>query len=161
VTLPASAQRVVDAATEAGLQIDVVEFPDGTRTAEDAARAVGVEVGQIVKSLVFAVNGETVLALVSGVNRLDERALARASGSDAAEVGRLDADAVREATGFAVGGVPPFGHRTPLATFVDRDLLVYSTVWAAAGTPRHVFSTTAGALVRVTGATVADLREAR
>jgi Cys-tRNA(Pro) deacylase len=158
VTLPASAQRVVDAAVAADLPIDVVEFPDGTRTADDAARAVGVEVGQIVKSLVFSVNGETVLALVSGANRLDERALARASGSESAAVGRLDADTVREATGFAVGGVPPFGHRTSLPTFVDRDLLRYETVWAAAGTPRHVFSTTTDALVRITGATVADLR---
>lgn len=152
---------MVDAAAAAGLEIDVIEFPDGTRTAEDAARAVGVEVGQIVKSLVFAVNGETVLALVSGANRLDERALARAFGNDDAEVGRLDADAVRAATSYAVGGVPPFGHPEPLRTFVDRDLLRYGTVWAAAGTPRHVFSTTAEALVRITGATVADLRDER
>jgi prolyl-tRNA editing enzyme YbaK/EbsC (Cys-tRNA(Pro) deacylase) len=159
VTLPASAQRVVDAAAAHDLTIDVVEFPDGTRTAEDAARAVGVEVGQIVKSLVFSVNGETVLALVSGSNRLGERALALATGNEAAEVGRLDADTVRAATGFAVGGVPPFGHRQPLPTFVDRDLLRYGTVWAAAGTPRHVFSTTTDELVRITGATVTDLRE--
>jgi prolyl-tRNA editing enzyme YbaK/EbsC (Cys-tRNA(Pro) deacylase) len=159
MTLPASAQRVVDAAAAHGLAIDVVEFPDGTRTAEDAARAVGVEVGQIVKSLVFSVSGETVLALVSGSNRLGEPALALASGDETAPVGRLDADAVRAATGFAVGGVPPFGHRERLRTFVDRDLLSYDTVWAAAGTPRHVFSTTTDDLVRITGATVADLRE--
>jgi prolyl-tRNA editing enzyme YbaK/EbsC (Cys-tRNA(Pro) deacylase) len=151
---------VVDAATAAGLQIDVVEFPEGTRTAEDAARAVGVEVGQIVKSLVFVVDGEIVLALVSGANRLDEQLLARACGRASAEVARPDANAVRDATGFAVGGVPPFGHRSPLTTFVDRDLLGYATVWAAAGTPRHVFSTTADALVRVTGGTVTDLRDA-
>ena len=153
-----SAQRVVDAAEARQLMIDVREFPDGTRTAEDAAQAVGVEVGQIVKSLVFSVNGETVLALVSGANRLDEGALARATGLREADVGRLDAAAVRAATGFAIGGVPPFGHPTPLSTFVDRDLLRYDTVWAAAGTPRHVFSTTATELVRITGATVADLR---
>ena len=158
MTLPASAQRVVDAAAAADLQIDVVEFPDGTRTAEDAARAVGVEVGQIVKSLVFSVNGETVLALVSGANRLDEAALARASGDDSAKVGRLDADSVRAATGYAVGGVPPFGHVASLPTYVDRDLLRYGTVWAAAGTPRHVFSTTADALIRLTRGAVADLR---
>ncbi|MEY2420949.1 MAG: hypothetical protein QOI95_1016 [Acidimicrobiaceae bacterium] len=154
-----SAQRIVDAAAQHHLLIDVREFPDGTRTAEDAARAVGVEVGQIVKSLVFSVNGETVLALVSGANRLDERALARAAGQQGATVGRLDADAVRDATGFAIGGVPPFGHPTPLSTFVDRDLLDYDAVWAAAGTPRHVFSTTGTDLVRITGATVADLRD--
>jgi prolyl-tRNA editing enzyme YbaK/EbsC (Cys-tRNA(Pro) deacylase) len=157
--LPDSAQRVVDAAADQGLQIDVREFPDGTRTAEDAARAVGVEVGQIVKSLVFSVDGDTVLALVSGANRLDERALARAGGHDDAPVGRLDANAVRGATGYAIGGVPPFGHPAPLTTFVDRDLLRYDAVWAAAGTPRHVFSTTPAELVRITGATVADLRD--
>jgi Cys-tRNA(Pro) deacylase len=154
-----SAQRVVDAAAARDLVIDVIEFPDGTRTAEDAARAVGVEVGQIVKSLVFAVKGETVLALVSGMNRLDERALARAVGSDDAEVAKLDAKAVKAATGYSIGGVAPFGHPTALATFVDRDLLGYETVWAAAGTPRHVFSITVDALVRVTGAISADLRD--
>jgi prolyl-tRNA editing enzyme YbaK/EbsC (Cys-tRNA(Pro) deacylase) len=154
-----SAQRVVDAAAARDLVIDVIEFPDGTRTADDAARAVGVEVGQIVKSLLFSVNGETVLALMSGVNRLDEHALARAVDREDAEVAKLDANAVRAATGYAIGGVPPFGHPTELTTFVDRDLLRYDTVWAAAGTPRHVFSTTADALVRITSATVADLRD--
>jgi prolyl-tRNA editing enzyme YbaK/EbsC (Cys-tRNA(Pro) deacylase) len=156
--LHASAQRVVDAAAAHDLEIDVREFPDGTHTAEDAALAVGVEVGQIVKTLVFSVNGETVLALVSGGNRLDEAALARACGHDGAAVGRVDAKAVRSATGFSIGGVPPIGHPTPLTTFVDRDLLAYDTVWAAAGTPRHVFSTSPDTLVRITGATVADLR---
>lgn len=156
-----SAQRVVDAAAAHDLDLDVHEFPDGTRTAEDAAQAVGVEVGQIVKSLVFSVNGETVLALVSGSNRLDVEALARAAGRDGARVGRLDAKAVRDATGFAIGGVPPFGHPIPLTTFIDRDLLRYATVWAAAGTPRHVFPTTTDVLVQITGATVADLREAQ
>ena len=99
------------------------------------------------------------LALVSGSNRLDVEALARAAGRDGARVGRLDAQAVRDATGFAIGGVPPFGHPEPLSTYVDRDLLAYNTVWAAAGTPRHVFSTSPDTLVRVTGGTVADLRE--
>jgi prolyl-tRNA editing enzyme YbaK/EbsC (Cys-tRNA(Pro) deacylase) len=155
-----SAQRVVDAAAAHDLVIDVIEFPDGTRTAEDAARAVDVGVGQIVKSLVFAVDGEIVLALVSGVNRLDEHALARAVGSDDADVAKLDAKAVKAATGYSIGGVAPFGHPARLKTFVDRDLLDYETVWAAAGTPRHVFSTTADALVRSTGAIVADLRDA-
>jgi prolyl-tRNA editing enzyme YbaK/EbsC (Cys-tRNA(Pro) deacylase) len=152
-----SAQRVVDAAAARDLVIDVIEFPDGTRTAEDAARAVGVEVGQIVKSLVFSVNGETVLALVSGVNRVDEHALARAVGPDDAKVAKLDANAVRAATGYAIGGVPPFGHPVPLSTFVDRDLLSFDTVWAAAGTPRHVFSATPAELVRLTSGTIADV----
>lgn len=153
-----SAQRVVEAAATLGLHIDVSEFPDGTRTADDAARAVGVEVGQIVKSLVFSVNGQNILALVSGANRLDERALAHTAGEDDAEVGRLDADAVRMATGYAIGGVPPIGHPTALPTFVDRDLLTYDVVWAAAGTPRHVFSIAPLELVRLTNGTVADLR---
>jgi prolyl-tRNA editing enzyme YbaK/EbsC (Cys-tRNA(Pro) deacylase) len=154
-----SVQRVVDAATALGLGIEVREFPDGTRTADDAARAIGVEVGQIVKSLVFSVDGDVVLALVSGKNRLDERALARLAGGDDATVGRVDADTVRAATGFSIGGVPPFGHPSPLATFVDRDLLDYATVWAAAGTPRHVFSIAGDALVAVTSGTLADLRD--
>ncbi len=156
--LPASAQRVVDAARDLGLTLEVREFPEGTRTADDAARAVGVEVGQIVKSLLFAVEGRPTLALVAGKNRLDERALAAAAHGPDADVGRLDADAVRAATGYAIGGVPPFGHATALPTFVDRDLLDYAAVWAAAGTPKHVFSISPAELVRVTGATVADLR---
>ena len=121
-------------------------------------RAVGVEVGQIVKSLLFSVNGQTVLALISGVNRVDEHALARAAGHDDGEVTKLDANAVRAATGYSIGGVPPFGHPTPLSTFVDRDLLSFDTVWAAAGTPRHVFSATPGELVRLTDGTIADVR---
>jgi prolyl-tRNA editing enzyme YbaK/EbsC (Cys-tRNA(Pro) deacylase) len=158
-SLPSSAQRVVDAANALGVPIEVHEFPEGTRTAEDAARAIGVEVGQIVKSLVFTVDGETVLALVSGVNRLDVAALARAAGRDGARVGRPDANTVKAATGYSIGGVPPFGHAQPLSTFVDRDLLSYDVVWAAAGTPRHVFPTTSADLVTITAATVADLRD--
>src|SRR4051812_49831319 len=109
-SLPASAQRVVDGAAGLGVAIEVHESPDGTRTADDAARAVGVEVGQIVKSLVFSVDDDVVLALVAGKNRLDEQALARVVRGDGASVGRLDANAVRAATGFSIGGVPPFRH---------------------------------------------------
>jgi len=155
----ASAQRVIDAAAKGGVSIDVSEFPDGTRTADDAARAVGVAVGQIVKSLVFSVDGDVVLALVSGANRLDERSLAVAAGHPASAVGRVDADAAKAATGFSIGGVPPFGHETPVATFVDRDLLSYDVVWAAAGTPRHVFSIAPSDLIALSGATIADLRD--
>ena len=158
MSLPASAQRVVDSAAALGIPIDVREFPEGTRTADDAARAVGVEVGQLEKTLVFSVDGQVVLALVSGKNRLDEDALAELAGGPEAKVGRVDAETARAATGFAIGGVPPFGHPSTLPTFVDRDLLDYATVWAAAGTPRHVFSIAPDVLVRATGATVADLR---
>jgi Cys-tRNA(Pro) deacylase len=161
MTLHPSVQRVVDAAAQHALDIEVREFPEGTRTADDAARAVGVDVGQIVKSLVFAVNGEIVLALVSGANRLDERALARAAGTEGGTVGRVDADAVRAATGYAIGGIPPFGHATALSTFIDRDLLSYDTVWAAAGTPTHVFSIAPTDLVRLTSGHDADLRDQR
>lgn len=152
----ATVQRVVDAASTQGLQIEVREFPEGTRTADDAAAAIGVAVGQIVKSLAFAVDGNITLALVSGANRLDEASLAEASGGSA--VARADASAVRDATGFAIGGVPPFGHLVALPTFIDRDLLTHDVVWAAAGTPTHVFALTPAELVRATGGTVADLR---
>lgn len=155
-----NAIRVVEAAAAAGLTLDVHEFPDGTRTADDAARAIGVAVGAIVKSLVFLADDVPVLALVSGANQLDEAKLAAASG--AAATGRATADDVRAATGFPVGGVPPLGHATALRTFLDEDLLAHETLWAAAGTPHHNFPITPADLVRVTGATVCDLaRRAR
>jgi prolyl-tRNA editing enzyme YbaK/EbsC (Cys-tRNA(Pro) deacylase) len=151
-----NAQRVAAAAKELGLELDLRVFPEGTRTAEDAARAIGVEVGQIVKSLVFTLDGRLVMALVSGKNRLDEDRLAATLGGTA--VGRADADGVRRATGYAIGGVPPFGHPEPLATAIDEDLLGYDVVWAAAGTPHDVFPVEPSELVRLTGGTVASLR---
>lgn len=151
----ANARRVVDAATQAGLEIEVVEYPDGTRTAAEAAAAVDAPVASIVKSLVFLLDGSPVMALVAGDNRLDEGRLAEAAGGG--EVGRADADVVRDATGYPIGGVPPFAHRTELTTFVDEDLLVHDAVWAAAGTPRHVFRLTPDDLVRLSGGTVARL----
>lgn len=154
--LHANAQRVRDAAQNLGISIDVRRFPDGTRTAADAAAAIGVAVGQIVKSLVFAVDGELVLAYVSGANQLDEAKLAAAAGGIRCD--RVDADAVRAATGFPIGGVPPFGHDTPLRTFVDPDLLTHGEVWAAAGTPHDVFGIAPADLVRASGGTVVDLR---
>ena len=150
-----NARAVADAARSRGLAIEVTEHPAGARTAADAAAAVGVDEAQIVKSLVFTVDGEMVMALVSGPNRLDEKRLAVAAGGD--EVGRADAAAVRDTTGYAIGGVPPFGHRRSLPTYVDRTLLDHDVVWAAAGTPRHVFPITPSDLVRLTGGTVADL----
>ena len=122
--------RVVEAARQLGLEITPRRFPDGTKTAADAAAAIGVEIGQIVKSLIFAVDGEVVLAYVSGANQLDEKKLALAAGG--LKCARVDADVVREATGFPIGGVPPFGHATQLRVFVDPDLLQYDEVWAAA-----------------------------
>jgi Cys-tRNA(Pro) deacylase len=151
-----NAQRVAAAARALGLEIDVHTFPEGTKTAADAAAAIGVDVGQIVKSLIFAVDGDVVVAYVSGSNQLDERKQAKVAGG--AKADRVDADAVRAATGYPIGGVPPFGHATPLPAFVDEDLLRFDVVWAAAGTWTDVFPLTPADLVRASEGTVADLR---
>lgn len=148
--------RVIAAAREAGLEITTRRFPEGTKTAADAAAAIGVAVGQIVKSLVFAVDGEIVMAYVSGANQLDEKKLAAAAGG--AKCSRVDADAVRAATGYPIGGVPPFGHSTQLRVFVDPDLLQYDEVWAAAGTWNDNFGAAPADIVRVAGGVVTDLK---
>jgi prolyl-tRNA editing enzyme YbaK/EbsC (Cys-tRNA(Pro) deacylase) len=148
----------VQAAAEAlGLTISVREMSQSTRTAEEAAAACGVGVGQIVKSLVFtgASSGMPYLLLVSGGNRVNEKGVAAHLGE---KLQRPDADAVRELTGFAVGGIPPFGHRERLATFMDRDLLQYEVVWAAAGTPSAVFPADPAKLRDATGAAVIDVK---
>lgn len=149
--------RVRAALRAAGLNADIQEFPAGTRTAEDAARALGTTVAQIVKSLVFLADGRPVLALVSGANRVDERKLAAACGAQRVE--KADADTVREATGFGIGGVPPLGHRRPLRAFIDQDLLRHDVVYAAAGTPTAVFPVTPQELLRASGAQAVDLRQ--
>ena len=150
--------RVIAAARDAGLEITTRRFPEGTKTAADAATAIGVTVGQIVKSLVFGVDSEIVMALVSGSNQLDEKKLALAAGG--AKCARVDADAVREATGYPIGGVPPFGHSTQLRVFVDPDLLQYDEVWAAAGTWNDNFGAAPADIVRVAGGVVTDLKRA-
>ena len=114
-------RRVIEAGDAFGIAVEPRTFPEGTKTALDAASAIGCDVGQIVKSLIFAVDGEVVLAFVSGSNQLDEAKLAAAAGG--AQCSRVDADTVRDSTGFPIGGVPPFGHTTALQTFVDPDLL--------------------------------------
>jgi len=149
-------ERVVAAGRELGLEIEPRSFPEGTRTAQEAADAIGVELGQIVKSLIFGVDGEVVLAYVSGVNRLDEKLLAAAAGGSRCE--RVDADAVRKATGFPIGGVPPFGHTTQLRIFIDPDLLQFDEVWAAAGTWNDVFGIEPHRLVEASGGAVTDLK---
>ena len=148
--------RVIAAAREAGLEITTRRFPEGTKTAADAAAAIGVTVGQIVKSLVFGVDNEIVMALVSGSNQLDEKKLAAAAGGS--KCSRVDADAVRAATGYPIGGVPPFGHSTQLRVFVDPDLLQYDEVWAAAGTWNDNFGAAPADIVRVAGGVVTDLK---
>lgn len=151
----ANVARVLAAAAEAGLAIRVERFPEGTRTAADAARAVGCDVAQIVKSLVFMADGEPVLALLSGADRLDPARLASTMG--ATVVRRADGDEARAATGFAIGGVPPLGHARPLTVLIDERLLAHEVVWAAAGLPDAVFSAPPRALQAAARARVAAL----
>lgn len=153
--LHANAERVRAAAGALGLAIEPRRYPAGTRTAADAAAAIGVDVAVIVKSLVFAVDGQVVLAYVSGARQLDEAKLAAAAGGD--HCARVDADVVRRATGYPIGGVPPFGHATALRVFIDESLLEHDELWAAAGTPTDVFPISPADLVRVSGGTVLDL----
>jgi len=140
---------------ESGIGVAVKRFPEGTRTAVDAAKAVGCEVEQIVKSLVFVAGGRPVVALVSGGNRLDETRLAAVAGEP---VTKADAQTARAATGYAIGGVPPFGHATEVPVFMDRDLLGHGVVWAAAGRPDSVFEISPGRLRELSEAVVADLK---
>ncbi|MDQ4035241.1 MAG: YbaK/EbsC family protein [Chloroflexota bacterium] len=151
--------RVTAAARDAGLDISVQRFPEGTRTAADAARAVGCQVAQIVKSLVFIADEAPVVALVSGANRVDLDRLANAMGAAAAR--RADGDEARRLTGYAIGGVPPFGHEGPLTVLVDRDLMKHDRLWAAAGLPDAVFAVHPEDLLRVSGGRIADLADAR
>ena len=140
---------------DSDIGVAVKEFPEGTRTAVDAARAVGCDVGQIVKSLVFVAAGKPVVALVSGANRLDGSRLAEVAGEP---VAKADAETVRAATGYAIGGVPPFGHATEVPVFMDRDLFGHRVVWAAAGRPDSVFEISPERLRELSGAVVADLK---
>jgi prolyl-tRNA editing enzyme YbaK/EbsC (Cys-tRNA(Pro) deacylase) len=151
--------RFLEAARALDHPVEVRRFPEGTKTAEDAARAIGCEVGQIVKSLVFVADGEPVLALTSGANRVDTGRLAQLAG--AKTVRRADPEEARSATGFAVGGTPPFGHPVRLRTFLDRDLLGHDEVWAAAGTPDSVFRTSPSELQMSARAELAELKESR
>lgn len=148
---PAAVDRVVAAAESLGLSIEPVEALATTKTAQDAADAIGVELGQIVKSLVFTIDDELVLALVSGSNQLDTKALAVVAGREGSKVERPDADRVREGTSYAIGGIPPLGHSTQLQTFIDEDLLKYDVVWAAAGTHTHNFAIDPKVLARAVG----------
>jgi len=153
-----SAQKVADAARTLGLSVEIVEFEETTRTAQDAANTIGCQVAQIVKSLLFIVDGQPVIALVSGVNRLDERKLAALRGVGRKRVERADADTTKAATGFSIGGVPPFGHTSRLPVYVDEDLTRFDVVWAAAGTPFAVFAITPEELVRASQGAMADLK---
>jgi prolyl-tRNA editing enzyme YbaK/EbsC (Cys-tRNA(Pro) deacylase) len=157
--VPSAIERFEDAARAAGLALEIRRFPQGTKTAADAAIAVGCEIGQIVKSLVFVADGRPFLALTSGSNRADHRRLAHLLGSN--EVRRATPEEARDATGYAIGGTPPFGHTRRLRTLLDRDLLAYQVVWAAAGTPDSVFRIAPAELLDTTEGEVADFREDR
>lgn len=155
-SLPDSAQRVQDALRERGFPYTVVEMPDSTRTAEDAARACGCTVGQIAKSIIFrSATGNPVLVVASGSNRVDTKKVEALLGEPP---GRADADFVRASTGYAIGGVPPLGHAGKVIVFIDEDLMQYDEIWAAAGTPKCVFKLTPGDLERMTDGRRADIR---
>jgi prolyl-tRNA editing enzyme YbaK/EbsC (Cys-tRNA(Pro) deacylase) len=158
MALSRSARRVQSALDAHGVALKVVELPASTRTALDAAQAVGCEVGQIVKSLVFrSVDGDDpLLVLTSGANRVS---LAKLAGAMGARYEMADAEFVRRWTGFAIGGVPPVGHAHPIRTVLDRDLLRYDQIWAAAGTPRALFRLTPEQLLSITGAQALDVAE--
>ncbi|MFC5366077.1 YbaK/EbsC family protein [Salinirubrum litoreum] len=135
------------------------EFPEGTKTAADAAEAIGCAVGQIASSLVFAVDDRFVVVVTSGANRVSEARVAAETGVAADDVRMADADRIREVVGWSIGGVPPFCHASDLAMLLDRDLTDYETVWAAGGTPTAVFPVTPDELVSLTGATVTEVAE--
>jgi prolyl-tRNA editing enzyme YbaK/EbsC (Cys-tRNA(Pro) deacylase) len=155
--LSRSAQRVQDTLTGLGFEFSVTELPESTRSAREAARAVGCELGQIAKSLVFSgkESGEAILVIASGANRVDEAKLSAEAGEP---VRISNAEDVRRRTGYAIGGVPPVGHITPLTTFIDEDLLGYDEVWAAAGTPNAVFRLKPADLVEMTVGRVIKIR---
>jgi prolyl-tRNA editing enzyme YbaK/EbsC (Cys-tRNA(Pro) deacylase) len=151
------AMKVQNALQAAGCQSQVRELPDSTRTAVEAAQACGCGVGQIVKSLIFVLDppGAPILVLASGSNRVQEAEFgARLDG----KLRKASAELVQQATGFVIGGVPPLGHATALATYLDEDLLQYDVVWAAAGTPHAVFPVAPGELQRITGALVVSIK---
>jgi prolyl-tRNA editing enzyme YbaK/EbsC (Cys-tRNA(Pro) deacylase) len=151
--LSASARRVQQALAALGMDLQVVELPASTRTSAEAAQAVGCQVGQIAKSLVFKAlhSQRPVLVIASGANRVDEKKIEALISEPA---GKADADFVRQRTGFVIGGVPPLGHSEPLVTFIDQDLFNYVEIWAAAGTPNAVFRLAPDDLVRMTGGQV-------
>ena len=150
MTLSSSAQRIQDILIKLGYDYTVIEAEESTRTAEEAAERVGCEVGQIVKSLIFQgkSSGKAILILTSGANRVD---IKRIKAYAKEKIGRADPEFVRACTGFAIGGIPPLGHVSPIETYVDEDLLRFEEIWAAAGTPKAVFKMQASELTKMTG----------
>ena len=156
-TLKKSAEKVQATLNKFGYELNVVELPNSTRTAQEAANAIGCTVSQIAKSLIF--KGQTsqnpILIIASGTNRVNEKAIKKYVGE---ELEKADADFVSEHTGFVIGGVPPVGHKTPIATYIDEDLLQYDEIWAAAGTPNAVFKLTPQILVEITQGSIISVK---
>jgi prolyl-tRNA editing enzyme YbaK/EbsC (Cys-tRNA(Pro) deacylase) len=152
-----SVVRVREALARLGLATEIKEFDASTRTSADAAAAIGCTVAQIAKSVIFRTKGanQPVLVIASGVNRVDEKKLAAALGD---QIGRADAEFVRAATGFAIGGVAPVGHTGPVRIFIDRDLEQFDEIWAAAGSPNAVFRLAPADLRRITGGQVISVK---
>lgn len=157
-TLSSTAQRVQDALHQLGYQYTVIEHAESTRTAEEAAQRAGCDLGQIVKSMIFRgqVSGKPILVLTSGANRVDEEGIKSFAGE---AIGRADANFVREKTGFAIGGVAPLAHATPLESYMDEDLLQYDAVWAAAGTPNAIFELSPADLQKLTSARIIKIKK--
>ncbi|MGE5248895.1 MAG: YbaK/EbsC family protein [Bacteroidota bacterium] len=156
-TLSPSAQRIQDLLTTQGYSATVIEHAESTRTAQEAAERAGCALGQITKSLIFKgkTTGKPILVLTSGANRVDEKRIADYAGEP---IRRADADFVRAVTGFAIGGVPPLGHTQPMETYIDADLLLYETIWAAAGTPNAIFELSPAELQRMTAGKVMQVK---
>jgi len=155
--LSPSAQKIQDLLASRGYEITIIEFAESTRTAQEAADRAGCQLGQITKSLIFKgrTSGKAILVLTSGANRVSEKCISEYAGEP---IERADADFVRAATGFAIGGVPPLGHTQPMETYLDEDLLQYKTIWAAAGTPNAIFELTPSDLQKMTGGKPAQVK---
>ncbi|MGI5922277.1 MAG: YbaK/EbsC family protein [Syntrophomonadaceae bacterium] len=155
--LSKSAQKIQAVLNEYGLELKVVEFEESTRTSSEAAAAIGCELGQIAKSLIFKGKNteKPILVIASGDNRVDEKKIRALAGE---KIGKADAAFVLKHTGYAIGGVPPVGHATPITPFIDQDLLRFEEIWSAAGTPHAVFKLTPDQLINITGGTLADVK---
>ena len=153
MTLSQSATKVQQALNAIGLQLEVIELPASTRTSLEAAQAIGCQVGQIAKSIIFQAltSNRPILVIASGSNRVNEKVIERLIDE---AIRKADADFVRQRTGFVIGGVPPVGHSESMVTFIDQDLLQYHEIWAAAGTPNAVFRLKPNALQRMTSGMV-------
>jgi prolyl-tRNA editing enzyme YbaK/EbsC (Cys-tRNA(Pro) deacylase) len=156
---PRAEEFATEAAERYGVEVDVHEFPEGTRTAAEAAEAVGCDVAQIASGIVLSADGELVVVVTSGANRVSEAKLASLRAVPESSVEMADPDEVRETLGWSIGGVPPFCHETRVPVYLDETLTPFDTVWAAAGTPEAVFPADPDDLVEVSDATVADVAE--